>query len=108
VVNNIFIIEIFSNMVLVTKWRSYKIYACSKEVDVFPSLDIREHIAIVSVAEIVDILKRTFPRFSKDITGTEIKSQDDDRASIGLAHPWNRLVVKLRTAEIRIATEGDD
>jgi len=35
---------------------------------VFPSLDIREHIAIVSVAETVDILKRTFPRFSKEIS----------------------------------------
>lgn len=59
-----------------------------KEVDVFLSLDIRGHIAIVSVVEIVDIFSRELSLDSqKGYQATEMKSRDDDRASIGSAYP---------------------
>jgi len=62
-------------------------------VDVFPSLDIREHIAIVSVAETVDILKRTFPRFSKEILQARRSNRKMTIEHQSVSHPWNRLVV---------------
>lgn len=75
-VNNILTIETFSNTILWQNDTPIKYMRAQKKVDVFLSLDIREHIAMVSVAEIVDIFHRTFSQFSKGISSARRSNRE--------------------------------